>query len=492
MIAFSPNVAAVLVFASTCALAALAPPGPEAREPDARGPEAVEALAPPSADTLFEAAVRRDLAASAATGAVFAVVDVEGIRSIEAVGYLDLTRTIPMPPGYLFHLGDWGKLLLASLALTLHEEGVLSLDAPISRVVQGLPREMGRVSLEQLLVDTGGLDDSPLQTRRVGEPVQRISPEEELGLLTDRVILAAPGAIRSPSRHHWLLAGHVVETAAGAPLEAVVARVFGEPLGLGRTVFAPPGSAPPGALPGFQASRSAEGPYLPAPFPDPVVLQPQERIWSTAEDVSRILARWLAEPAQLVELARPRVREPEDSEGGASHALGFRIESSGSETRSWSAAGEGPGHSIGLRVFPADGVAVLVMTNGGASPMPRSRAIVEAEARAARLDPPPELRELQGAVAPPLPLERLVEPLPAHAGLFRNGSEVFSLVVHEGRLAADPGLPEPLPIRVGEGGRMEAHLEDGRTAMVIHLFRDSEGRLLALYRGVVFRWEAGW
>jgi CubicO group peptidase (beta-lactamase class C family) len=471
------------IFAVACTWAALAAPGLEAE-----GPGGVEALRPVSGDTLFEAAVRRDLASSAATGAVFAVVDAEGIRSIEAFGYLDLERTVPMPPGYLFHLGSWGNLLLASVALTLHEEGVLELEAPIARVVPGLPPEMGRVSLEQLLVETGGLDDSPLQTRRVGEPVRRIPPEQELGLLTDRVILAAPGAIRSPSRHHWLLAGHVVETAAGAPLEVVVRRVFGEPPGLGRTTFAPPGAAPPGALPGFQTSRSAEAPYAAAPFPDPAVLQPQERIWSTAEDLSRILARWLAEPGHLVELARPRVREPADPEGGVSHALGFRIASDGS----WSAAGEGPGHSVGLRLFPADGVAVLVMTNGGASPMARSRAMVEAEARAARPEPAPALRDLEHAEAPPLPLERLVKPLPSHAGLFRNGSEVFSLVVHEGRLAADPGLPEPLSIRVGEGGQLEAHLEDGRTAMVIHLFRDPDGQLLALYRGVVFRWEAGW
>jgi len=471
------------IFAAACTWAALAAP-----ELEGEGPGGAEAFHPVSADTLFEAAVRRDLASSAATGAVFAVVDSEGIRSIESFGYLDLERTVPMPPGYLFHLGDWGNLLLASAALTLHEEGVLELQAPIARVVPGLPSRMGRVSLEELLAETGGLDDSPLQTRRVGEPVLRIPPEQELGLLTDRVILAAPGAIRSPSRHHWLLAGHVVETAAGAPLEAIVGRVFVEPLGLGRTVFAPPGAAPQGALPGFQTSRSAEAPYAAAPFPDPAVLQPQERIWSTAEDLSRILARWLAEPEHLVELARPRVREPADPEGDVSHALGFRIASS----EVWSASGEGPGHSVGLRFFPADGVAVLVMANGGGSPMSRSRALVEAGARGARPDPPPELRELERAEAPPLPLERLVEPLPSHAGLFRNGSEVFSLVVHEGRLAADPGLPEPLPIRVGEGGQLEAHLEDGRTAMAFHLFRDAEGQLLALYRGVVFRWQSGW
>ncbi|TVP44868.1 MAG: class A beta-lactamase-related serine hydrolase [Gemmatimonadales bacterium] len=479
------------VVAASCACAALAAPGeisgvlPGAPGVEPRGAAPVEAVGPASADTVFEAAVRRDLASTAATGAVFAVVDTEGIRSIEAVGYLDLERTAPMSPGYLFHLGGWGNVLLASAALALHEEGVLALDAPIGQGVPGLPREMGRISLEQLLVETGGLDDAPLQTRRVGEPVQRIPPEQELGLLTDRVILAAPGAIRSPSRHHWLLAGHVVETAAGIPLEGVVSRVFGEPLGLHRTVFAPPGASPAGSLSGFQGSRSPEAPYVPAPFPDPAVLQPQERIWSTAEDIGRIVAHWLAEPTHLVELARPRVRDPADPDGGVAHALGFRIEADGS----WSAAGESPGHSVLLRLFPADGVAVLLMTNGGGSTLPRSRAMVEAEARAVRPEPPPELRELQRGEAPPLPLERLVEPLPAHAGLFRNGSEVFRLVVHEGRLAADPGLPEPLPIRVGEGGQLEAHLEDGRTAMVIHLFRDSEGRLLALYRGVAFRHE---
>ncbi|CAN5740486.1 serine hydrolase domain-containing protein [soil metagenome] len=468
------------IVAATLAWAGFAMTGVWAVEPASSG-----ALRPLSADTLFEAAVRRDLAATAATGAVFAVVDAEGIRSIEAVGYLDLERTVPMPPSYLFHLGSGGNLLLASAALRLHEEGVLALDAPISRVVPGVPREMGRVTLEQLLLETGGLDDSPLQTRRVGEPVRRIPPEVELGLLTDRVVLAAPGALRSPSRHHWLLSGHVVETAAGTSLERVVRRLYGEPLGLGSMFFAPPGSSPSGALPGYQGSRTASGPYVPAPFPDPAVLQPQERIWSTAEDLARILARWLAEPDHLIALARPRVRDPADPDGRVSHALGFRVAPDGS----WNAGGQAPGHSVILRFFPADGVAVLVMTNGGSSLMARSRSILEAEARSSWAEPAPALLALQDAEAPPLPLERIVEPRPSHAGLFRNGSEVFRLVVHEGRLAADPGLPAPLPIRTGEGGQLEAHLEDGRTAMVIHLFRDSEGRLLALYRGVAFRWE---
>ncbi len=438
-----------------------------------------------SGDTLPPAvleAARLDLAASAATGAVLAWVDGGGVRGLHAVGYADPERTRAMRPDHLFHLGGFGDLLQAAVAFDLARAGLLDLDAEVGRFAPGLPPGVGAVSMRQLLLHTAGFDASPLAPRRPGEPVRRIPPEEELALLRDWIVLAPPGALRSPSPHHGLVAGHVLEAATGMPLGALVPARFAPLSGLR---VAEPGGAPEGAHPGFQVSQSAEGPYVQAPLPEPAVLKPRERFWATGDEVAALLAEWLGDPGFLAQLARPEVASLEDAGGDTGWSPGFRIAGSGR----WIASGQGPGHTTAVHFEPASGVMVLVLANGGATPMTRTVNRLLELARDDAPAPSAELTSLPQTAFPEVPLDRIMSPSPDLAGTYRNGSEIFRLVEDEGTLAADPGVAEPFRIRTLPDGAFEAHLPDGRATMRFHLFRDDAGGVLALYRGIAFRRE---
>ncbi len=434
-----------------------------------------------------------DLATTAATGAALVVVDARGVRRVEALGFEDLDRTRPLSPTHGFHLGTLGELLLASLTLRLAEEGRLDLRAPVGRIVPGLPARVGVLTAESLLLHTGGLDASSLVPAPPGEPAPRITPEEALGRLRESTVMAPAEWIRSPTPHHRLLLGAAVEAAAEASFAEVVEDRLLRPLGLTGTVVAAPGAVPPGTQPGFQTSTTAQAPYLPAPFPDPAVLQPQERIWMTASDLGRIVASWLADPDHLEALARPQVADPGHPSGRVAHAPGFRVEGNGS----WTASGSGPGYSAWIRLFPERGEALILLTNGGGSVLPRTRDhLVQTLLAAPPEHPPaPALVALAQASLPTWEdrgWEAITEPDASLAGRYRNGSQGVILAEVGGALVIDTGLPTPLRLRPGSAeGTLEAHLDDGRTAMVLRLLRTRTGVPFLIYQGVAHRWEEG-
>jgi CubicO group peptidase (beta-lactamase class C family) len=459
--------------------AGASPPQPGFQDPD---PEALAR------------ALRQDLASSAATGAVLVLVDAEGVRRVEALGFRDLAGEDPMPPSYGFHLGTFGDLLLASLALRLSEEGTLDLSRPLGRILPGLTPRIGVLTPEALLLHTAGLDASSLVAAPPGERAPRITPQEALARLRDGVFMAPAGWIRSPSPHHRLLLGTTVEAAAGESLGHLLARIVQEPLGLTGMVVSEPGTIPRGAEPGFQVSTTAQAPYVPAPFAEPGVLQPQERIWTTGSDLGRIVASWLADPAHLDALARPRVPDPALPSGMAAHGMGFRVDAEGG----WTASGGGPGHGVWLRIFPERGEAVLLLTNGGGSLLPRTRGVLEAWILSRPEPPPgavaPELLALASAPVPTWEDQGLVPvevPELSLAGTYRNGSQAVRLAVQGDALVVDTGLPTPLALRPGAEGTLEAHLEDGRTAMVLRILRTRTGVPFLLYQGVAHRREEG-
>jgi D-alanyl-D-alanine carboxypeptidase len=63
----------------------------------------------------------------------------------------------PITPDMLFDMGSTGKNLFAALVLKLAEEGLLSLDDPISKYLPPYPNVDGTITIRQLLNHTSGL-----------------------------------------------------------------------------------------------------------------------------------------------------------------------------------------------------------------------------------------------------------------------------------------------------------------------------------------------
>lgn len=424
--------------------------------------------------------VRQDLVRGPATGGALAWIDQDGIRWIDAFGSEDLDGNMPMTVRHRMHLGTFGDFLLAALAAEMDGLGVVDLDAPVRQVVDGLAPGIGSRSLTQLLLHTAGFDAAPLAARPRGTEAYRMRVDEAHRLLDDRVLMLPAGAIRSPSPHHTLLASRVLGARGGGSLDGAFRTYLFRPAGIAEAVFAPPGGAPAGAHPGFQVRLAAGMPYTEAPFPEPAVLQPQERLWMHAADLARLLHYVLFRSPHGAQVLLPRVGDPDGVSGQGAFGLAVRWDDTG--RGGWK--GEGPGYTVELRVLAEYGALLLAMSNGGASPLTRGldalgawierNATPESSHRSAAAGPsgPPA-----GPLGPwgismdhaALPYPPAIPPGPEVSGRYRNGSEMFHLRWRSGALEADLGIGRWLPIREAEDGALEAYLDDGRTAFRFRL-----------------------
>jgi len=144
-------------------------------------------------------------------------------------GFADLADTRPWRRDTLVNVFSAGKGVLAMLALTCVEAGVLGLDVPVA----ALWPQFGAGGKERLSVRS-------LLAHRAGLPaVRRPLPERAMydwalmcGALAEQAPWWEPGADHGYHVNTWgYLVGEVLRRASGRPLERLVAERLGEPLG---------------------------------------------------------------------------------------------------------------------------------------------------------------------------------------------------------------------------------------------------------------------
>lgn len=164
----------------------------------------------------------------AGTGAALAVGERGALRFVATAG--DACRGGPeVDADTRFRLGSITKLLTAALALTLVDDDLLDLDAPVAPLVPELAGEDPRASaitLRQLLQHTAGLPDPPPQALGADDdwPMQ----------LGAAPLWSDPGALWSYSSAGYALAGLALERRTDVPFASLLTDRLLAPLGLGR------------------------------------------------------------------------------------------------------------------------------------------------------------------------------------------------------------------------------------------------------------------
>ena len=206
----------------------------------AHGKGTAGADAPAAADV--EEAMRRALRAGGAPGGSVAVVDRHGPVMSAGLGLADVGRRRPATPRTAYLWFSMSKPVTATAAMRLADEGRLDLEAPVDAYVPDLPLPTGRrPSTRQLLTHTAGLaNPTPV---RWAHAADRPAPEpaELLARLLRRrrAFRSAPGGPARYSNVGYLLAGAVIEAAAGMPFTAYVRRAVLAPTGMHRTGYSP-------------------------------------------------------------------------------------------------------------------------------------------------------------------------------------------------------------------------------------------------------------
>jgi D-alanyl-D-alanine carboxypeptidase len=180
------------------------------------------------------------LAGKEVPGATVALV-IDGEGTAAGVGYRDLERTEPLGADAQFYLYSVTKVLLATAALQLVEQGVASLDEPLGDVLPELAAEPS-ITLRHLLNHTAGIPDyggTPAYHGDLrGDPGRPWTPDEFVERTLGRGLLFAPGTGWAYANVGYLLVKRLIERLTGATLrEALQGTIFG-PLGLERTFVA--------------------------------------------------------------------------------------------------------------------------------------------------------------------------------------------------------------------------------------------------------------
>ena len=164
-----------------------------------------------------------------------------GIDFRGAAGVADLLTGEPFTPVHTMYMASLGKTFTATVALQLCEEGSLELDASIDRWLPGdaaarIP-STDTITLRHLLSHTSGLidymnDQKAWRSEFARNPRRRWSHSEVAAYIFHRPLLFEPGSDFDYSNSNYILAGMMIEQAAGRPLDQLIRERIIEPLGL--------------------------------------------------------------------------------------------------------------------------------------------------------------------------------------------------------------------------------------------------------------------
>lgn len=289
-----------------------------------------------------------------------------------AHGVLNVDTGVETTTDSVFQIGSISKVWTTTVLMQLVEEGKLDLDAPVSEVLPELrlsePEVTKRVTTRHLLTHTSGLDgDVFTDTGRGDDALERYVAQ-----LSDVAQIHPLGGTWSYCNSGFTLAGRVIEKLTGTTWdEAMRERIF-TPLGLTHTGTLPEeallhrvaighvGDREPVRAPVWGLQRSA-GPagLINSTVRDVLAFARMHLTGGLTPDGTRVLGA-----DSVVAMQAFQADVPDKYILGDSWGLGwFRVGWDG--RRLVGHDGKTIGQAAFLRVFPDEGLAVALLTNGG-------------------------------------------------------------------------------------------------------------------------------
>jgi CubicO group peptidase (beta-lactamase class C family) len=184
----------------------------------------------------LESVVRAAMERWTVPGVVVGILS-DGETTVHAWGTANLDTGEALRTDALFRVASISKVFTATLAMTLVDEGLLDLDAPVSRYLPDLrltPDDVqDRVTMRQLLSHGSGI----LGDYFVDHGQSESALETAIGHFGSLPRLSDPGELWAYCNSGFHLSGRVIETILATPFDrAMRERVF-DPLGLERTCF---------------------------------------------------------------------------------------------------------------------------------------------------------------------------------------------------------------------------------------------------------------
>jgi CubicO group peptidase (beta-lactamase class C family) len=287
----------------------------------------------------------------------------------EAFGWADRENRIPATPHTLYSLASISKPITATGLMILKERGAIDLDRPINdylgdgkiNVRVGNPRD---ATVRRVANHTSGL---PLHYQFFYQDEEYRAPSRDETIRRYGNSITAPGEKHQYSNLGYGILDYVISRLSGKSYAEFMRSEVFVPLGLTHTsVDLTP------ELEKHQAVRyGTDG--LPIPFygfdhPG------GSAVYASAHDLVRFAMfhlkarlpdqKGILTDASIDEMQKPTV----DTGGGAGYGIGWSTSNPGGR-RSVSHGGGMGGVSTALRLFPAEKIAIVVLTNSGSHPL---------------------------------------------------------------------------------------------------------------------------
>ncbi len=299
-------------------------------------------------------------------GLAAAVVRDGKIIAVGVAGVRELGQPELVQPGDPFLVASCTKLMTQLLVGRLVQDGRLRLDATMAQLLPGvkLRPEYAKATLGDLLGHTAGL---PAYTRITPHDTPIIfelkgSPKQQRDTFVAHVVQENPaGAVGSDfvySNAGFVALGNIAECAAGKPWESLIQEQVFQPLGVRSATVGFPGGAAANALPKGHA-RTPNG-FAPAKYepPNAGVFAPAGGICLAIEDFARLAA---------AEVSLEAGRETAFLNQATANAVSAQAAKRAPRGESRVYFGGQGSFTAACAVWPAQGLGIVVCTNGGDS-----------------------------------------------------------------------------------------------------------------------------
>lgn len=141
-------------------------------------------------------------------------------------GHRDLDRNLPVDQNTVFRLASVSKLLAATAAAKLHEQGKLDVDAPVSTILPWLKNDWAPLTARQLAAHTSGIGHYNEQDRASLGPLHYPTSRAAVGIFAQRPLLTPPGQAYRYSSWGFTLLGALIEQRSGMLFPDYVTRAL--------------------------------------------------------------------------------------------------------------------------------------------------------------------------------------------------------------------------------------------------------------------------
>ena len=330
----------------------------------AQGPVTAGAALPAATASEIDAAAAEVLKATGVPSASVAVVAGGKIAYVKAYGMARLEPAMAAEPGMQYSIGSVSKQFTAAMVLLLVQEGKLKLDDPVGRYLPELTRA-GEVTVRQVLSMTSGYQDFWPEDYVMTSMMVPATPQHLLEVWGKKPLDFEPGTEWQYSNTNYVIAGRIVEIVGGRPLiEQLQERIF-RPLKMTGVLNSDASRLPESDPTGYY--RHALGPLRAAPQEGTGWMFAAGELAMPASD----LALWNISMMDRTLLSQASYdtmfTEVKLKDGSGTHyGLGVQVGERGGH-KYVEHSGEVSGFVSENIFFPADKVAVTVLTNEDAS-----------------------------------------------------------------------------------------------------------------------------